>query len=239
MKTVYLDIETAPNLAVVWGIWQQNVAINQLLETGETMCMSYKWRDDDNVYFTRDLKDMWAVLNQADVVVTYNGDNFDLKTLNRDFLLAGIEPPDPYQSLDLLKVVRRRFRFVSNKLDFVCQELGIGRKVQHTGMELWLACMRNEPEAWEQMEEYNVMDTILLQELHDKLTPWIINGPHHGLHNRDGQCCPNCGSHNIIKKGFAYTNSSIFQRFKCKSCGTPIRSRLAEKETRPDYVSCR
>jgi chromosome partitioning protein len=33
LKVLLLDIETSPNLAHVWGIWQQNVGLSQLLET--------------------------------------------------------------------------------------------------------------------------------------------------------------------------------------------------------------
>ena len=34
MKILGLDIETAPNTAHVWSLWKQNIAINQIVNTG-------------------------------------------------------------------------------------------------------------------------------------------------------------------------------------------------------------
>ena len=45
MKTLTLDIETAPQVAHVWGLWQQNVGLPQLLESGYVMCFAAKWED--------------------------------------------------------------------------------------------------------------------------------------------------------------------------------------------------
>jgi len=33
MQILLLDIETAPNTAHVWGLWNQNVSLNQLMES--------------------------------------------------------------------------------------------------------------------------------------------------------------------------------------------------------------
>ena len=76
------------------------------------------------------------LLSEADVVVHYNGDKFDLPHLNREFVESGLGPPAPYASIDLLKTVKRKFRFPSNKLDYVVQKLRLGAKVSTGGYDL-------------------------------------------------------------------------------------------------------
>ena len=141
------------------------------------------------------LSQIWELLDEADAVVHYNGTNFDVPTLNRDFLLHGMEPPTPYHQIDLLQTVRKRFRFVSNKLEYVAKALGIGEKVKHEGHSLWVRCMNDDPDAWADMETYNRQDTHLLEDLYVKLLPWINNHPNHGLYvEEDRPVCTNCGS---------------------------------------------
>lgn len=51
MKILMLDIEVSPNTAHVWGLWQQNVSINQLMESSYTLCWAAKWHGTKEVMF--------------------------------------------------------------------------------------------------------------------------------------------------------------------------------------------
>jgi len=51
VKTLVIDIETAPNVGHVWGLWQQNIGLPQLLESGYVMCFAAKWVGQDRVMF--------------------------------------------------------------------------------------------------------------------------------------------------------------------------------------------
>lgn len=216
----------------MWQLFKVNVSLNQLMETGQVICFAAKWLDEEEVVFLSDfevghtamVEGAFNLINEADVVVHYNGSKFDLPHLNREFLLAGLPPPAPVQEIDLLKVVKKKFRFTSNKLDHVAQQLGIGSKVSHEGHELWVKCMEGDPEAWERMELYNRGDVILTEDLYKRLLPWIENHPHIGLYADDEECCPNCGGHDLEKRGFSFTGVSKFQRFRCKQCGRWSRS---------------
>lgn len=235
MKLLFLDIETSPNLALVWGLFKQNVAINQIVDSSYTMCWAAKWHGDEDIYFDslnqsskRDmLERIHALLEEADAVVTYNGARFDIPTLNKEFVLQGFHPPTPYKQVDLFKVVRSTFRFPSMKLDYVLQALDIGKKVDHKGMELWVECMNGDPEAWEKMEEYNKGDVAPLEKLYERLQPWITAHPNHALYkDTDRPVCTNCGSSRVISKGTEKTKTQEYRRFKCNDCGTPLRSRF-------------
>jgi len=234
IKMLHLDIETSPNTAHVWGLWKQNVSISQLMESSYTLCWSAKWHHERSVLYKRNttanfLEDLWALLDEADVVVHYNGKKFDIPTVNKEFALNSMAPPSPYKQIDLLQVVRNKFRFPSNKLDYVAQQFGLGEKHTHEGHALWVKCMNNDPASWKVMEKYNKQDVRLLEKLYDKILPWIDNHPNVGLYiDPDKPMCPSCGSYKIHKRGFAKTTTQIYQRYQCTDCKSWIRGRQSQ-----------
>lgn len=238
MKILILDIETAPNTAHVWGLWNNDVSINQLLESSYVMCWSAKWYGEKKVMFSsvyettqkKMLESIYKLLDEADVVCHYNGTKFDVPTLNKEFLLAGMTPPSPYRQIDVLDIVRRRFRFPSNKLDYVAQRMGLGKKFEHEGHTLWIRCMSNDANAWRIMKKYNMRDVTLLEKVYDRLLPWITNHPNRALYdiNHPAHSCPNCGSKNVQKRGVAVTTMTKYQRYRCNRCGAWSRGEKIE-----------
>ena len=236
MKILLLDIETSPNIGAFWGLFKQNISHNHVTKVGRTLCWAAKWHNESKVYFASTHHDghedmvekMWLLLDEADVVVHYNGKKFDMPTLNREFLLQELVPPSPYKQVDLYSTVRSNFRFVSNKLDFVCQQLGLGAKTQHKGMDLWFGCMEGKREDWKVMKEYNIQDVALLEDLYVELLPWVRAHPSHGVYtNAERPTCRNCGSEHVHKKGVEHTTTTSYQRYKCADCGTNMRGRKA------------
>ena len=235
MKILLLDIETAPHMAAVWGLWNQNVSTNQLIKPGYTLCWAAKWLGEKNILFDsiqsghkRMIRRVHKLLDEADAVVHYNGTKFDIPTLNREFLMAGLKPPSPVAQIDLLRVARRRFRLASNKLDFVAHQLGFGGKEKHKGFELWLECMAKDKDAWDTMERYNTHDVVLLEKVYERLLPWIQNHPSLSSF-LDAPVCPNCGSEHRQSRGHYLSKTLRYRRFQCGDCGTWYRSAKAEK----------
>ena len=235
MKILMIDIETAPNLAHVWGMFNQNIGTNQIQASGYTLCWAAKWYKKKGVMFdsvfasdeNKMIRGAWDLLNQADAVVHYNGTRFDVPTLNKDFLRAGILPPEPYKQIDLLQTVRRQFRFPSNKLSEVLKQLGMQEKVQHKGHELWTECMARDPAAWRQMERYNRRDVAVTEKLYVKLLPWIENHPNYGLYvNATRPVCTKCGSWQITRQGTKRTKTMVYRQYHCKVCGSWSSERL-------------
>lgn len=231
MKTLLIDIENAPHLAHVWKIWDENIGLNQLLESGYILCWAAKWLGNPLVYSDtlqsgkkNMLRGIHRLLDEADAVVHYNGNRHDIPMLNREFLEIGEFPPSPSKQIDLIETVKRQFKFPSNKLEYVAKALGIGEKVPHEGHALWIKVMNDDPEAWERMVEYNVNDVILLEDLYTRVRPWIRNHPNVGIYQGDGLVCTGCGSKNYIKRGTAITRDNFYQRFQCKDCGSWFRA---------------
>lgn len=248
MKRLLLDIETSPNTAFVWGLFNQNVSIDQLVDSGRTLCWAAKWYGEDEIFFDsinqssprQMAKRIYKLLEEADAVIHFNGVKYDIPMLNREFVLFDMKPPLGYKHIDLYQVVKKAFRFPSNKLDYILRALNIGAKVQHKGMQLWVDCMQGDTAAWKKMEEYNIGDIVPLESLYERLLPWISNHPNFALYqDTETPVCTNCGSSHIIKKGYAYTKTQMYQRYRCKECGTNLRGRttVVDKEARTNILT--
>lgn len=230
LKILALDIETRPNLAYVWKLWDENVSNDQLVESHEVLSFAAKWIGEEDTIFSsvhegsklKMLKKIHTLITEADAVLHWNGQRFDMPHLNREFLLAGMKPPSPVSQIDLMLVVKKHFRFPSNSLAHVSQALGLQGKVDTGGFKLWKGCMEGDEEAWAKMKEYNIHDVTLLEEAYNKLLPWIHNHPQRNLYE-EGSGCPTCGSDNFIKRGFAHTRIASYQRYQCSDCGTWFR----------------
>lgn len=235
MKILHLDIETQPNIVYSWGLFKQNIALNQIVQSGKTICWAAKWHGKKGIMYSGMntnseegmIREMWDLLNEADVVCHYNGTRFDMPTLNKEFLKFKIPPPSPYQQIDLLQTARKQFRLVSNKLDYVAGYLGVGGKVQHKGMDLWSGCMTGNPADWKIMEKYNKQDVVLLEKVYKRLLPWIQGHPNPALFNdKPAMQCPKCGGTHLQKRGTYYTKVQRYQRYQCQTCHSWSKERF-------------
>ena len=234
MKLLHIDIETAPHLAAVWGMYDQNVGIDQLMEPGYTLCWSAKWHGSREIMFSsildgkrRMIRKAHKLLDEADAVCHYNGTKFDIPTLNKEFLLYGLSPPSPVKQIDLLRTARSRFRLASNKLDFVAQQLGLGSKTKHKGFSMWLGCMNKDEASWRVMEKYNKQDVLLLEKVYNRLMPWITGHPNRSVMD-DTFCCPKCTSKKYQQRGTCITAAGRYRRYQCQNCGNWFRLNLRE-----------
>lgn len=226
MRILLLDIETAPNTVYTWGFYDQNIATNQIVVSSYILCWAAKWFGEqemmfDSVHRSKPLLmlgRMHKLLNEADVVIHYNGKSFDIPTLNKEFIKAKFGPPSPYKQVDLLKICRSSFRFGSNKMDFVSKTLELGGKVRHEGFELWVKCMKSDKDAWKRMERYNRGDVKILERIYKRLRPWIIQHPNRGAFE-DIACCPKCGSEHFTRQGYNVTRMLKYAQYQCQDCG--------------------
>lgn len=226
MKILFLDIETAPNLAYVWGLWKQNIGIHMLINEGYMLSWAAKWYHHDEIMHFSSLgeagpmamvKGIHKLLSEADVVVHYNGTKFDIPVLNQEFILKGLSPPAPYAQVDLLKTCRSQFRFPSNKLEYVVKALGIGEKGNSGGFSTWVGCMSDDPKSWEKLKKYNIEDVIILEKLYDRLKPWIKGHANASVISGSARC-PVCSSTSYTRRGFQYTATYRYPRYRCKDC---------------------
>lgn len=239
-KILLFDLETSPNLAYVWGKYEQNVIAYK--KEWELLSVAYKWLGESKVYcLTReDYKDksdkqlskaLRNLLNEADIVIAHNGDEFDIKKSNAKFVEHNLGPTAPFQKIDTKKLAKKYFKFNSNSLDDLGNLLGVGRKMKTGGFDLWLDCMAGKSSAWKQMAEYNKQDVLLLERVYLKLLPWADQHPNVSMLANVTDGCPKCGHRKLESKGVRFN----YRRYICKGCGGYCRARLAEKGRKAEY----
>lgn len=223
-KILILDIETRPAQAYVWRAYgEQNIGVEQIIDAGGIICVGAKWFGERETVLYSDwehghvkmLQAIHAMMEEADAVVTYNGDKFDLPKLQGEFLLHGLKPTGPLTSIDVVKSVRK-FGFFVNRLAFIGPFLGVGAKIKHEGFDLWVKVMEGDEKAQRKMAKYCKQDVKLLEKLYLKVRPFIKNHPHLGKNAHE---CGACHSNHVQSRGCRRTKYFRIQRLQCQSCG--------------------
>lgn len=231
MKILTLDIETSPHEGYSFQVWQTNIAPVQIITPTTMLTWSAKWLDSKRKPIVRtwtdeDFHELLAdLLNEADLVVSYNGDKFDMRHVKRELVERGYFPLRPIASVDMLKVVKKHFNFPHNRLDYVAQRILGETKLETGGFELWPAFMRGEKDAVRLMKKYNAQDVVLTEKLYLKLRPWITNHPFmidvsidFGDQYHPYQC-PVCQSHHVGSKAQRRTRCYAIRQVQCGDCG--------------------
>ena len=236
-KVLTLDIETKPGTAYVWRMFKENIAPIQLIQPHDILCVGTKWMDEKKVNMYTEwehgrremLSKVLEEINEAEALVTYNGDRFDLKHLMTGFIKEGLAAPPPVASIDLYKFTRNKTQFMSKRLDFVAQELGLGAKLAHSGFQLWIDVMNGDVSAQKKMEKYCAQDVRLTEKLYHKLKGYIPNHPSFGFTTPEG--CPTCGSARTQRRGLYHTRVYQWQRHQCTDCGSWFKTTQRKKDS--------
>ena len=249
-RILALDIETSPILAHVWGLWENNVSLNMIERDWFVLSYCAKFVGEDKVYYAdqrnekdieNDLKLMVGIrdlIEKADILLTHNGDKFDIKKLNARFILHKLQPVPPKQSIDTLKIAKRFFSFTSNKLEYIAKYLGCKEKSKHgefPGFSMWSECLKGNKKAFKEMQLYNLQDVETLIEVYDKLKSWDTNLNFQAFY---GKLVCVCGESLFFKNGMRYTKSSINQLYKCSGCNKSYtdKTNLIKKENKIGFA---
>lgn len=229
-RILFLDIETAPALVYTFSLFKPIIGIDQIVEPSRIICWSAKWYGQNKVMFdsehksgrTAMLEGIHALMDEADIIVGYNSNSFDIPWLEGEFVGEGMGRPSPSSYVDLYRVSKKHMKLISGKLDYLSLTLLGERKVTHEGFTLWKKCIgpdgEDKDKAWRVMEKYAKRDTALLEPLYDVLRPYI-SGINVALLTGEEFACPTCGSTHLQKRGFKATGAGVFQQYECQSCG--------------------
>jgi DNA polymerase elongation subunit (family B) len=251
VNILVLDIETAPNLAYVWGMFKETIQPKQVVEDSTIITWAAKWLEESDCMFgsaERDdekdiLESLAAVLDEADMVVGHNVTKFDMAKIRGRCMVHGIPLPSPYKEIDTYRVARKEFGFDKNSLEYLSRILGVDEKSSHKefpGFELWAECLKGNPKAWKEMLKYNIQDVYTTEQVYLKMRPYITNHPNVGVYDQnDAPTCPKCGSTDLQKRGKQPTNTQEYQRYYCKSCGGWSRGRftILDKDKRHNILA--
>jgi hypothetical protein len=223
-KILVLDIETKPGLGFFWRMFKEDMNVDRMVDPGGVLCIGAKWLGTNEKFFFSEWEDgqvgmaegVSKLLHEAEGVVTYNGDKFDLQKIRGFLLVNGLDDIPPLTSVDLYRTVRS-LGFASAKLAFIGPYLEIGKKVAHEGFSLWVKVMAGDEKAQARMQRYCMGDVRLTERLYKKIKPFIRNHPHFGNSKHE---CGACGSTSATKRGYTRTKFFITERLKCNRCGS-------------------
>lgn len=248
-RILLFDIETAPSIHYAWKRWEENASQDQVIEEGYLLTWAAKWLGEDTIVsdaiwdykedYQKDptndknvCKSLYDLINEADIIIGHNGDNFDKKTAYTRFLFHGFQPPKPTKTIDTLKVAKRCFKFPSNSLANLAKYFGLSDKIETGGFSLWKKCLEGNRESQQKMVIYNEQDVLTLEELYLKLRAWDDQHPNVTLFDGDNVTkCVVCGSEKLKKlHKKVVTGVSAFDTYRCKDCGKVNRQRTSNLE---------
>lgn len=251
-KILVVDIETAPVKAYVWSLWKQNVYLDQIISNWFMLSWSAKWLGENEVYYDgltpdeifleddkRIVVNLWALLDQADILIAHNGNQFDIPKINSRFVINGLVPPSPYKQIDTKVISKNQFGFSSNKLEALARLFGMEGKFD-TDFDLWKKCLDGDEEAMAYMIKYNCQDVEVLEAVYLKLRPFAKGHPNLDLYVDDETpSCPHCGGKHIkkIEGKYFFTQAVKYETFRCTDCGAISRAKKGLKYINKKQIS--
>lgn len=240
-KVLLFDLETTPFSAFVWGTWKQKIPHTSIQDESILLSWAAKWLFDSKISSdiltpqeslnkddSRIVKSLWTLINSADVLIAHNGKRYDAPFFKMRCIMNKLSPPSPYQIIDTLDVLKKNFRFPSNKLDYMGVLIRNKGKIK-TDFDLWVRCMNGDETALSQMLSYNKEDVVLLEDLYVWIRPYINSHPNMAIYQESHEpSCPTCGSSNIEECGHYTTSVNRYLAFRCKDCGSICRSRQTD-----------
>lgn len=250
-KVLLFDIEIAPMVAEIWSLDQNYIPYESVIHDWFIISWAARWLFDLRSHSAivtpeearkredrRILDDIWNLLDAADVTITHNGDNFDIKHMNTFFLKYGMHRPSHFKSIDTVKIARSNFKFPNNRLETINKFLNIPTKADHD-RKLWRDCVKGDKAALDKMLRYNIQDVYIMEETYLRMRSFIPTHPNLPmLADMDGQRCPVCASKKVEEVGTYKTNINKYTQYRCKECGSLGRGggTLVPKRTRKTMI---
>ena len=230
VKILSFDIETLPLLAYTWGAWEQNVNPVQLVKDWCLLSYSAKWLNSDSVISNvltpseakrrndkRITKEVWRLIDEADIIIGHNSRRFDIKKLNTRFWKHNMPVPGSYKHIDTLTSARSVFGITYNKLDYIAEFIGIQKKLD-TDFQLWKDCDSGVKKALTKMREYNDVDAIIQEKIYLEMRSWIPNHPDMTVFAGVNGACPICLKAGSKRIGEYTARKKQYPEYRC-SCG--------------------
>ena len=245
-----LDIETSPIEALTCGTFDQNISVEQIKTEWTILSYAIKDLNSPKIRYestggrgakkVRDDKGLLIKLHKelddCDIVIAQNGRAFDTKKVNARMAMHGMLPYSPVRVIDTLEIAKKHFKFTSNKLQWMSQHLTTQPKDDHKefpGMELWIQCLLDNPDAWKCMKKYNEQDVLSAELVYRRLRPWMVAHPSLAVFAGGTEPrCPACGSTHVQKRGFEVTQATTYHRYHCQECGKWSRGKVMQNTPR-------
>lgn len=246
-KILLMDTECSPTLS--WNYGQRETNAIRVEKPPVLLSVAWKWLGEkktdcisiadtpleDRFDCSLVVDKLWELFNEANVVIAHNI-RFDVPLSNAFFLRYKKNPPSPYKTFCTLQTARRFFRVDNNKLDYLGELLGVGRKEKITNADTWYDVLfsdgKTRRQANELLKKYNRQDVDLLEQIYLKLRPFTHSHPNVALASGNMDCCPKCGASKGFRiRAYRYTGTQITGvQYSCDSCHSYVTRPLDKEE---------
>ena len=158
-KILFYDIETSPMIMAGFEIWNTNIPTSNIMQDWTIFSAAWGWLGEDEIHSAstanmsekKVIQKLVDAINKSDIIVAHNGDKFDIKKLRTRVITLDLPVLSNVVAIDTLKVVKKHFKFTSNRLDYVAKALGLEGK-SSTSDGLWMRALRGNKDALREME---------------------------------------------------------------------------------------
>ena len=249
-KILTLDLERIPG-RVTLDVWHPGdfkrlsyVGPERWESLPRTVCATAKWYGQRAEFIAEWQGDdvgarMWQLIDEADVIVTYNGKRADLRWLQQDWDVAGLPAPRPFKHVDLF-AMNARWAFERRSLAHLLDRLSLANKNGHYNADEARAAVAGDEKAQKRLKRYNVGDVKVTEALFDRLRHHV-KGINLGLYYPDCEDvnrCPRCGAADTLRDAGWYTAEQFrYAMRRCDACGGLARSGHIKRRSNVRSVS--
>jgi hypothetical protein len=167
-KIGYLDIE-ASQLTANFG-WMYSWCIKDQDSNKIHYAVVTRKEIIDGVLDKRIVQELVNKMKEYTMIYTYYGTRFDIPFIRTRAVFWGIDypPHGEVEHKDLYYLARYKLRLHSNRLECVCDLMGIKGKT-HLEPKYWVAANTGNEKALEYILVHNKYDVIILEKMHKKL----------------------------------------------------------------------
>jgi uncharacterized protein YprB with RNaseH-like and TPR domain len=231
LRRLFFDIETSPNVGFFWRPGHRiSLSHENIIHERQIITVAWKWQGQKTVHhlaWDKDQNDKTLVtrflkqMERADEIVAHFGDGFDIPWMRARALINGFRTLPVYKTVDTCAWAARLFQFNCNKLDYLAQIAGFGRKLP-TDYRLWVdVVLGKNSSALARMIRYNRHDVVLLEKVYHWLSGIGPVKTHAGvLNGHEKWSCPRCASDQVQKvRRYITAKGTEQQQMKCVPCG--------------------
>jgi DNA polymerase elongation subunit (family B) len=253
-RILSFDLEVSP--AIGWyypPTWETNIL--EWEQRQKLMSFAWQWVYPDGTYSKAESKclydmpgykvdkqndlllskELHNLLNEANILMGHNSDNFDIKMANYFFLMNKLGPVHRVQTIDTKKMAKM-FRMNNNTLNNVAKELGHEGKTKVKHADIWRECfVDGDKESWNLMCVYNERDVEETTLAYLDMRPFMHNHPNIARIAGLEYVCPTCLSTEYKNDGHRYTGISKIRRFVCSRCHRGFTERTAVKQDSTNF----
>lgn len=226
MRRLLFDIEVSLGKFYAYRCgYNINLLPHQIIEEPKIICIAYKFLGDKKTYCLdwgrarcdkEMLKKFLKIAETAGEIIGHNSDRFDIKWLRTRCFFHNLPIMPEFTSIDTYKEAKKGFYFQSNGLDYI-NKYGGGKGKEKTEWDLWVSCNEGKRGALAEMKKYCVSDVHRLEEVYERLRPYMKAKTSIAEYKSD---CPYCASENIKLNAYKTSVAGIkYAQMKCVECG--------------------